>query len=264
MPAPVTDLGTALLTGLTAAFVALLSALPAILGAAILLIAGWIISGAVAGLVAKALRAARLETASQRIGLSAFLRRMQVRTDAAGIVAGFVKWYARLLFILMAADLVHITAISTIVNEVLAFVPNLLVAGFMVGAFAWLAQLARNASLHALEAAGVANARPIALLAYVATFGFGVVAAATQIGVASTLIDIAFTGLIGALALAFGLAFGLGGRDEAARIWSDLRSQTATASVTPSVQPGAARVAPLETAPAPHNGRPHGEVAAGH
>lgn len=260
MPAPVSDLGTALMTGLTAAFVALLSALPSILGAAILLAAGWIISGIVARLVARALRAVRLETASEKIGLASFLRRAQVRTDAAGIVAGFVKWYARLVFVLMAADIVHISAISAIVTLVLAFVPNLLVAAFMLGAFAWLAQLARNASQHALEAAGVANARPIAVLAYVATFGFGVVAAATQIGIASTLIDIAFTGLIGALALAFGLAFGLGGRDEAARIWGDLRSQTATVASQESVQTSGTPV--TANAGTTHNGHPHAEVVA--
>jgi hypothetical protein len=50
----------------------------------------------------------------------------------------------------------------------------------------------------------------------------GVLAAATQIGVAATLLNILFIGIVGALALAFGLAFGLGGRDEAARIWREM------------------------------------------
>jgi hypothetical protein len=67
------------------------------------------------------------------------------------------------------------------------------------------------------------NAKTIGVLAYGATFGFGVIAAATQIGVATTLIDILFVGIVGALALAFGLAFGLGGREEAAQMWRDMR-----------------------------------------
>src|SRR5207249_10582253 len=69
----------------------------------------------------------------------------------------------------------------------------------------------------------VPRAGPPGVLASVATFGFGVVGAATQIGVATTLIDIRFVGIVGALALAFGLGFGLGGRDEAARVWHDMR-----------------------------------------
>ena len=243
MPAPVTDLGTALLTGIAAAFVALLSALPAIIGAIVLLAIGWFLSRFVAGLVAKALRAVRIETASEKAGVSAFLRRAQIRTDTAGLIAGFVKWYARLVFVLMAADAIHITAISTAVNAALAFIPNLLVAIVMVAAFAWLAGVAKTASQGALEGAGIADARPIALLAYAATFGFGIVAAATQIGVASSLIQIMFAGLVAALALAFGLAFGLGGRDEAAEVWRGLRAQTAIARQSPSRD----KTAPLPT-----------------
>jgi len=228
MPAPVTDIGTALFTGIAAAFMALFAALPAILAALVLLVLGWIISGAVAGLVERALRLARVDVAAERSGIAATLQRAQVHADVPHIIAGFVKWYARLVFILMAAEAVHLTAISTVVNMVLGFIPNLLVALFILGAFAWLAGVARSASHGALEGAGVSNAGAISTLAYVATFGFGVVAAATQIGVATTLIDIMFAGLIAAIALAFGLAFGLGGREEAAGIWRDLRSQASS------------------------------------
>ncbi len=235
--APVTDLGTAVLTGITAAFVTLLSALPSLIGAVLLLAIGWFVSGIVARVVAKALRAARLELAAEKVGVSAFLRRAQIKTDTAGIIAGFVKWYARLVFVLMAAEAVHITSISTVVNSVLAFIPNLIVGVVMVAAFAWLAGIARNASQGALEGAGVANARPISVLAYAATFGFGIVAAATQVGVATTLIEIMFAGLVAAIALAFGLAFGLGGRDEAAEIWSGLRAQAAPMTAIEKTSP---------------------------
>jgi hypothetical protein len=231
MPAPVTDLTTALFTGISAAFIALLAALPAILGALVLLVLGWIISGAVAGLVERALRLARVDVAAERSGISAMLHRAQVHHDVPSIIAGFVKWYARLVFILMAAEAVHLTAISTVVNAVLAFIPNLLVALLMLGAFAWLAGVARKATLGMLDSAGVSNAGAISTLAYAATLGFGVVLAATQIGVATTIVEIMFAGLVGALALAFGLAFGLGGREEAAGIWRSLRSQTASIDV---------------------------------
>jgi hypothetical protein len=122
----------------------------------------------------------------------------------------------------MAADAVKLTAVSTIVNQILAFVPNLLVAILILAAFSWLASLARNLVTAALEPS-MPNAKTIGVLAYGATFGFGVLAAATQIGVAATLLNILFIGIVGAVALAFGLAFGLGGRDEAARIWREMR-----------------------------------------
>jgi hypothetical protein len=221
MPAAVTDLPTALLTGLAAGLATLISAIPSILGALLILLLGWIITGALAGALARALRAVRVNTAADRAGVTRVLQRAQVRADAAGVIAGVVKWYLRLIVILMAADAVKLTAVSTIVNQILAFVPNLLVAVLILAAFSWLASLARNLVTAALEPT-MPNAKTIGVLAYGATFGFGVLAAATQIGVAATLLNILFIGIVGALALAFGLAFGLGGRDEAARIWREM------------------------------------------
>jgi hypothetical protein len=222
MPAAVTDLPTALLTGLAAGLATLISAIPSILGALIILLLGWIITGVLAGALAKALRAVRVNTAADRAGVTGVLQRAKIRSDAAGVVAGVVKWYLRLIVILMAADAVKLTAVSTIVNQVLAFIPNLLVAVLILAAFSWLASVARNLVTASLQPT-MPNAKTIGVLAYGATFGFGVIAAATQIGVATTLIDILFVGIVGALALAFGLAFGLGGREEAAQMWRDMR-----------------------------------------
>jgi hypothetical protein len=222
MPAAITDLPTALLTGLAAGLATLISAIPSILGALIILLLGWIITGALAGALAKALRAVRVNAAADRAGVTGVLQRAKIRSDAAGVVAGVVKWYLRLIVILMAADAVKLTAVSTIVNQVLGFIPNLLVAVLILAAFSWLASVARNLVTASLQPT-MPNAKTIGVLAYGATFGFGVIAAATQIGVAATLLNILFIGIVGALALAFGLAFGLGGRDEAASMWREMR-----------------------------------------
>ncbi len=237
MPAPVTDLPTALLTGLAAGLATLISAIPSILGALVILILGWIITGALAGALAKGLRVVRVNAAADRAGVTAVLQRAQIRSDPASVIAGVVKWYLRLIVILMAADAVKLTAVSTIVNQVLAFVPNLLVAVLILAAFSWLASLARNLVTAALGPT-MPNAKTIGVLAFGATFGFGVIAAATQIGVATTLIDILFVGIVGALALAFGLAFGMGGREEAARMWRDMRGAVGEVTTERASAPG--------------------------
>ena len=224
--APVTDVPTALLTGIAAGMVALIAAIPAILGALLILLLGWIITGVLASLVAKALRAVRIETAAEKSGVSKMLRRARVDADAAGVIAGFVKWYLRLIVILMAANAVNLTAVSGIVNQVLGFVPNVLVAVVILAAFSWVASFVRN--LVTASLGSMPNANMLGVLAYGAIFGFGVIAAATQIGVATVLIDTLFAGLVAGLALAFGLAFGLGGRDEAAQIWRNMRSSMAS------------------------------------
>jgi len=212
-----------------AAIGAFLMAIPSVLGALLILLVGWIISGWIGGLVTKALRMIRLDEMATRIGVTAFLARAQVQADAAVVFGMVAKWYVRLVVVLLAANAVGLTAVSTIVNNVLAFVPNLIVAVVILAAFSWLAGLTRGIVRGALGGSGMPNADMLATLTYAAIFAFGVVAAADQVGVATTLVNTLFIGVVAALALAFGLAFGLGGREEAAQIWHDWRAQSTRA-----------------------------------
>ena len=221
----VTDISQALL-GTLAVF---LAALPSILGAIVLIVAGWIIAGLVAALVVRVLRAIRIDQLADRAGVTTFLRRANVRADAAGVIAGLAKWYIRLVFLLLAANAVGLTAVSGIVTSVLAFIPNLIVAMFILGVFSWLASTAKNVVSGGMESAGLPNASGIGAIAFGAVLAFGIVAAADQLGVAQTIVDTLFIGVVAALALAFGLAFGLGGQQQAAQIWADWRGHASDA-----------------------------------
>src|SRR6266850_765590 len=217
-----------------AALATFVMAIPSVLGALLILIVGWIIAGWIGGLVAKALRMVRLNQIAERIGVTAFLARAQIHADAPAVFGAIAKWYVRLVVVLLAANAVGLTAVSTIVNSVLAFIPNLVVAVVILAAFSWLAGLTRTLVRGALGGSTLPNADAIASLAYATVFAFGIVAAADQVGVATTLVNTLFIGVVAALALAFGLAFGLGGRDEAAQIWRDWRAQGAHAISGPA------------------------------
>src|SRR5687768_525088 len=216
---------------------AFLVALPSIVGALLLLVIGWIVAGFLGGLVARLLRKVGVDQLAAKAGITAFLQRARLNLDAPGLVGGIIKWYVRLIFVVMAANAVGITAVSDVLGQIIAFIPNLLVALLILGAFAWLAGITRNLVLGATESAAVPNSGALATLAYATVLGFGIVAAASQIGVAATLINILFTGIVAALALAFGLAFGLGGREEAAQVLTNWRGQAASAMDRVSAAP---------------------------
>ncbi len=224
MPA-VTDISQALL-GTLAVF---LAAIPAILGAIVLIIVGWIVACVLAAVVVRVLRAIRIDQLADKAGITSFLRRANVQADVAGVVAGLVKWYVRLVFLLLAANAVGLTAVSGIVASVLGLIPNLIVAMFILGVFSWLASTAKNLVSGGMESAGMPNASGIGVIVFGAVLGFGIVAAADQLGVAPTLINTLFMGVVAAFALAFGLAFGLGGQQQAAEIWKDWRGQASGA-----------------------------------
>lgn len=205
-----------------------LLAIPSIVGALLLLVLGWIVAGIVGGLVTRLLRKIGVDQLATKAGITTFLQRARVKLDAAGLVGGIVTWYVRLIFVVMAANAVGITAVSTVLGQIIAFIPNLLVALLILGVFAWLAGVTRNLVTGATESADVPNSGALATLAYATVLGFGIVAAASQVGVAGSLINILFTGVVAAVALAFGLAFGLGGREEAAQVLRDWRGQART------------------------------------
>jgi hypothetical protein len=207
-----------------------LAALPSIVGALLLLVIGWIIAGIAGGFVARLLRKVGVDQLATKAGITAFLQRAKLKLDTPGLVGGIITWYVRLIFVVMAANAVGITAVSDVLGQIIAFIPNLLVALLILGAFAWLAGVTRNLVTGATESAGVPNSGMLATLAYATVLGFGIVAAASQIGVAATLINILFTGIVAALAIAFGLAFGLGGREEAARALGNFRGQVSSAA----------------------------------
>jgi hypothetical protein len=243
---PITDLGTAIVTGIAAAFAAFFSALPSVIGALIVLAIGWIVAGWIGGLLARALRAIRFDELADRTGVTTFLERANIAADPATVLGGIVKWYVRLVFVLLAANAVGLTAVSTVVNSILAFIPNMLVAILILAGFAWLAGITRGFVHAALGDRNLPNGEAIATLAYVTVFGFGVVAAANQLGVGATLVNVLFAGIVAALALAFGLAFGLGGREEAALIWRDWRANASRAIESGPSRPVASDMAGAE------------------
>src|SRR2546423_9994807 len=113
--APITDVSQAVLASLAV----FLAAIPAIVGALLLLVIGWIVAGIVGGLVARLLRTVRIDQLAHRSGVTTFLARANVHADAAGVVPGLATWYIRLGFLRLAANSVGLTAVSGIVGYLL-------------------------------------------------------------------------------------------------------------------------------------------------
>ena len=216
--ATVTSWGEAIMTSLTAALAMFLAAIPKVIGFLVILIIGWFIAGLLASAVAKLLRAVRFNDLAQRSGFTDFVRNMGLTTDASGVLANIVKWFVRLIVLVVAFDALGLPAVSQVLQQFLMWIPNLVVAMIVliIGGLAAnaLSRVVRGATAQA----EFGNPDLIANIARIAVWAFAIVVAVNQIGIATTLVNTLFMGLVGALALALGLAFGLGGRDTAAQI----------------------------------------------
>ncbi len=235
---PITDWGTAIVTATAAALAMFVGAIPKIIGFVVVLIIGWIIASLIAGAVAAILRTVRFNDLAQRSGITGFVRNMGLQTDASGVLAELVKWFVRLIVLVVAFDALGLPAVSTVLNNFLMWLPQLVVALVVLVVTGLIATAVGDLVRGAVSEAGFSNPNMLAGLAKVAIWGFGIIVAVNQIGIAQVLVDTLFTALVGALALAFALAFGLGGRETAARIVEDWyeRSQEAAPKVQEAAQ----------------------------
>jgi hypothetical protein len=217
---PVTGWLDALMLSVTAGLVTILSFLPALIGAVIILVVGWFIAGLLGRLVTSILARVGFDRAAERTGISGFITRAGVRDGRASHVIGeLVKWFIRLIFLEAAAEAVHLTAITQVLNQIVLFIPNVIVAMLVIMIGALVARFVADIVRGSASEMGFSNPNLLASLARAAIMVFAVIIAVNQIGIAATLINTLFAGLVFAMALAIGLAFGLGGRETAARVW---------------------------------------------
>jgi hypothetical protein len=199
------------------AFSMILSAIPRILGFIIVVAIGWFVSTLLARAVTGLLRAIRFDELARKSGLADFLAKMSTGTDPAGVVAGLVKWLVRIVVLLVAFDVLGLPAVSDVMRQLLLWLPNLVVAIFVLFIGGIAARALGNITRGATAESGFSNPETLANVVRTAVWAFAIVVAINQLGIATNLINTLFTGFVGALAVALGLAFGLGGRDLASR-----------------------------------------------
>jgi hypothetical protein len=237
------------MTSVAAALAMFLGAIPKVIGFVVILAIGWLIAGLLATAVAAVLRAVKFNDLAQRSGFAGFVQQMGIRTDAAGALASLAKWFVRLIVLVVAFDALGLPAVSQVLQQLLLWLPNLVVALVVLV----LAGLAANA-VHGLvrgatAQAGLGNPDLLATIARGAVWAFAVVIAVNQLGIATTLVNTLFMATVGALALALGLAFGLGGRETAAQIVSGWyqKGQQAAPKLAQATEAAQQQAAPSST-----------------
>jgi hypothetical protein len=224
VPVPIRDWGEAITTSMAQALSLLLAAVPRIIGFLVIVAIGWFIATLIAKAVATLLRRIRFNDMAARSGFAGFVANTGVETDSSGFIADIAKWFVRLITLVVGFDALGLPAVSDVLRQLLLWLPNLVVAiaVLVLGGLAanWLAGLVRGAAAKA----DVGNPDFMATITRVAVWAFAIVAALNQIGIARDLVNALFIATVGAVALALGLAFGIGGRDTAAEVvrnWYD-------------------------------------------
>src|SRR5215207_7864998 len=160
--------GAALTTSLATALSLFLGAIPRIIGFLVIIIIGWLISGALAAAVAAVLRAIKFNVLAQNSGFQGFIQNMGLRTDPSGLLANIVKWFVRLIVLVVAFDALGLPAVSQVLQQFLLWIPNLVVAVVVLVIAGLAANALSNLIRGATAQAGIGNADLLASIARIA------------------------------------------------------------------------------------------------
>jgi len=198
--------------------------LPVLLGALVILIVGWIVAKIIRWIVNGALKVVRFDTLADKAGISNVLRKGDVKITARQLLSGLVYWLVIIMVLVMAANALGLPKASDILASLFAYVK--VIAALLVLVVAMF--LANFVSGIVKIAAGNANLPKPQLLAGISRWTiiiFAVTIALTQLGIAPLLVTATFNIILGGIVLALALAFGLGGKDAAARYLEELKQK---------------------------------------
>lgn len=192
--------------------------IPNLIAALIVFFVGWAISIAVGRLVEKALVVLRVNSAFENItGLKKAVAQAGLKLNIARLVGEIFKWFLLIVSLLAATDILGLDEVSQFLMSVLLYIPNVVVAALILVIAVVLSNFVYRTVLASVEAAGFTSGGAIALVSKWAIIVFALFAAFLQLNVATQLIQTFLTALFAMIAIAGGLAFGLGGKDMAAK-----------------------------------------------
>jgi len=198
---------------------------PNFLAALIVFILGLAVASGIGRLIENIIDALKIDAIIERMGARPFFDRAGLRIDSGRFLGQLIMWFFVLVFLLASTDILGLTAVSTALRQLLGYVPNVIVAAIIVLAAVVLANFLQRLTQAAAGGANLKAANLAGAVVKWSVFVFGFLAALSQLQVAPNIVNILVTGFVAMLAIAGGLAFGLGGKEYAADLLNKLRKE---------------------------------------
>src|SRR5918911_2376352 len=186
-----------------------LSYIPQLIGAIVILVIGYIIARALQAVVGRVLQSIGFDRWMERGGIKQFFDRAETSQTPHSILGKLVFWFVFIIAITMAADALGIPQVSAVLGQLIAYIPNIIAAILILILAALLANFLASV------VRGATGSTLLGSIARYAIIVYAVFAALTQLGIAVELTAPTFLILLGAVALAAAIAFGIGGREVA-------------------------------------------------
>ena len=189
---------------------------PNLIIAIVVFIIGWVLGSVVGRAIAQVVSALKIDKLFQGAGAEEVLNRAGIKLNVGGFIGWIIKWFIIVVFLMTSLEVLGLQQVNSFLREVvLAYLPQVVIAALILILATVVADFIRKVVSGAAKAANVKGANMVASISYYAIWIFALIIALSTLGIAPQFMQILFTGIVAMLAIAGGLAFGLGGRDAA-------------------------------------------------
>jgi Conserved TM helix len=199
--------------------------LPMIIAALVIFIVGWIIAALIGKLVSKIVLILKVDNALRGTEVERVINRAGFTMNIARFIGGLFEWFIIIASFVAAFDVLGLTQVNQFLLSILAYIPNIIVAVVILVVAAVVGEALQKIVRGSAAAAGMKGATLAGSVTKWAIWIFAILSALLQLQIATPFLETLFTGLIVALALGFGLAFGLGGQQAASEVIAKVRKE---------------------------------------
>jgi hypothetical protein len=191
---------------------------PSLLLAIVLFIIGWVVGAIVGKAIAQVISALKVDKLFESAGAEEVMKRMGMKLNIGKFFGVLVKWFIIIVFLMASLQIVGLTQVNDFLRTVVLFyLPKVIISAIVLIIATIVAESMQKIVVASSKAASISSANMLGSITKYAIWIFAFIIALSELGIASAFMQILFTGVVVMLAIAGGLAFGLGGKEAAAR-----------------------------------------------
>ncbi|HAF00313.1 MAG TPA: hypothetical protein DCO68_12355 [Methylophilaceae bacterium] len=210
------------LASLNQFWVQMVNFVPRLLAVLVILFFGWIVAKLVRGGIKRLLVLTQFDQFAEKSGLEAFMNSGNFNVTLSGIISQVVYWLVILLFVITGANSLGLTEVAGLLHELAAYLPHIIVAIIVVIFGTLFARFMNRLVFAWLHSIKFEYALSVSTSVEYGIQILAVFVALEQLGIGMQLINSLFVIVFGAIFLALALAFGLGGKEWAAKMIDEL------------------------------------------
>ncbi len=199
--------------------------LPQLLWATLVFLSGLLVSKWAGNIVTRFLNKIRFNQALRRLNFEESLFETDIRFNVTQFFGNIVRCFFVILFLMTSVEIIGLPQFSQLLGESISYFSNIFIACLIFIIAVFLADFSQKIMVAVLEEEKITYSRFLGRIVRWIIWSLATLAILYQLQIAPTLILTVFVGFVGVIVIAVGVAFGLGGKDMAAKILKEFEQK---------------------------------------